>query len=214
MHGAGQTPHGARPNREGVGAGASRTQRVPARRAKLPGRSLEPSSNGRPRGMTVTAVTLYRIRLTGPHPLWPSDSEGSEGLHLSSQGSFGSAQDFGCRLPPLTPAVRLNLQVRIPCDLRFERGSEGLHLFLLKSRIPQGGRGNPITGQGDGRQPCELPNRGECEGSQYSRRSLLLSRIHARSHTSIPGNRDLSLRFEISETGRHKGIKLHPCLQT
>ena len=38
---------------------------VSARSAKLPGRSLEPFSNGRPRGMTVTAATPYRIRLTG-----------------------------------------------------------------------------------------------------------------------------------------------------
>jgi hypothetical protein len=61
-----QTPHGARPNREGIEDGASHFQRVPARRAKLPGRSLEPFSNGRPRGMTVTAAMPYRIRLTGP----------------------------------------------------------------------------------------------------------------------------------------------------
>src|ERR1039457_7725469 len=40
---AGQTPRGARPNR---GGGA-------ARPARLPGRSLEPVSNGRPRGMTA-----------------------------------------------------------------------------------------------------------------------------------------------------------------
>src|SRR5713101_7080733 len=92
MRGAWQTPHGARPNREGCGiwvsngesrtaragcegeAGASRAEplkkrRVPARCAKLPGRSLEPSSNGRPRGMTVTAVTPYKIRLIDPASL-------------------------------------------------------------------------------------------------------------------------------------------------
>jgi hypothetical protein len=62
---AGQTPHGARPNREGMEDGASRFSCVPARRAKLPGRSLEPFSNDRPRGMTVTAAMPYRIRLTG-----------------------------------------------------------------------------------------------------------------------------------------------------
>jgi len=38
---------------------------VPARCAKLSGRSLEPFSDERPRGMTVTAVTPYRIRLIG-----------------------------------------------------------------------------------------------------------------------------------------------------
>jgi hypothetical protein len=62
---AGQTPHGARPNREEVPASAGR---VPARRASLPparvfglrwcalkppGRSLEPRSDVWPRGMAV-----------------------------------------------------------------------------------------------------------------------------------------------------------------
>src|SRR5580765_1631532 len=48
---AGKTPHGARPNREearGFGRG-----HVPARCVKPPGRSLEPRSNARPRGMVV-----------------------------------------------------------------------------------------------------------------------------------------------------------------
>src|SRR5436853_2388885 len=61
MHEARQTPHGARPNREGV---APQGACVPARRAKPPGRSLEPCSNEWPRGMTVAAATPYRIRLT------------------------------------------------------------------------------------------------------------------------------------------------------
>ena len=65
MSEAGQTPHGARPNREGIEDSASRLPCVPARRAKLPGRSLELFSNERPRGMTVTAAMPYRIRLTG-----------------------------------------------------------------------------------------------------------------------------------------------------
>ena len=49
-----QTPHGARPNRERMEDGVSRFPCVPARCAKLPGRSLEPISNDRPRGMTVS----------------------------------------------------------------------------------------------------------------------------------------------------------------
>src|SRR5205809_7726648 len=61
MREARQTPHGARPNREGV---APQGACVPARRAKPSGRSLEPCSNEWPRGMTVTAATPYRIRLT------------------------------------------------------------------------------------------------------------------------------------------------------
>src|SRR5258708_38342913 len=65
MRGAWQTPHGARPNREGMAA----TPCVPARRAQPPGRSLEPLSNGRPRGMIVAAATPYKIRLTGPASL-------------------------------------------------------------------------------------------------------------------------------------------------
>jgi hypothetical protein len=51
MRWAGQTPHGARPNREevpGFGRG-----HVPARCVKPPGRSLEPRSDARPRGMAV-----------------------------------------------------------------------------------------------------------------------------------------------------------------
>src|SRR5882672_10315116 len=51
MSRAGQTPHGARPNREEVpdfGRG-----HVPARCVKPPGRSLEPRSDARPRGMAV-----------------------------------------------------------------------------------------------------------------------------------------------------------------
>jgi hypothetical protein len=35
------------------------------RTPQLSGRSLEPFSNDRPRGMTVTAAMPYRIRLTG-----------------------------------------------------------------------------------------------------------------------------------------------------
>ena len=60
---AGQTPHGARPNREeprpfwqehGTREALARMGGdVPARCVKPPGRSLEPRSNARPRGMAV-----------------------------------------------------------------------------------------------------------------------------------------------------------------
>jgi hypothetical protein len=70
MERAWQTPHGARPNREGARLGAQASaERVPARCAsgvpsvgllardgvlsKPSGRSLEPRSNARPRGMVV-----------------------------------------------------------------------------------------------------------------------------------------------------------------
>src|SRR5712671_55247 len=98
---AGQTPHGARPNREGIEDGASRSQCVSARRAKLPGRSLEPFSNGRPRGMTVTAAMPYRIRLTGPTSLVaPTIGNDCRGFQFcgDSAGSFDFARDFGSGL--------------------------------------------------------------------------------------------------------------------
>src|SRR5580692_587139 len=51
MQRAGQTTHGARPNRKGV-RGFGRGH-VPARRVQPSGRSLEPRSDAWPRGMTV-----------------------------------------------------------------------------------------------------------------------------------------------------------------
>jgi hypothetical protein len=51
MRRAGQTPHGARPNREGVRDFGSDTCRLGA--SQPPGRSLEPRSNAWPRGMIV-----------------------------------------------------------------------------------------------------------------------------------------------------------------
>src|ERR1700693_309720 len=66
MRRAGQTPHGARPNREGF------PEKLRFRRdayrlgaPQPPGRSLEPRRNARPRGMTVLPETADRIRLTG-----------------------------------------------------------------------------------------------------------------------------------------------------
>jgi hypothetical protein len=89
MSEAWQTPHGARPNREGVEDGASRFPCVPARRAKLPGRSLEPFSNDRPRGMTVTAAMPYRIRLIGPTSLVaPTIGNDCGGFQICCESSF------------------------------------------------------------------------------------------------------------------------------
>jgi len=55
MQRAGQTPHGARPNREGPGVGVKTSPGITCRlgASQPPGRSLEPRSNARPRGMTV-----------------------------------------------------------------------------------------------------------------------------------------------------------------
>jgi len=63
---------------------------VPARCVKPPGRSLEPRSNARPRGMAVPSrlAGTDRIRLTGP-----------AATHLIGAGVPRSARDFGGGLP-------------------------------------------------------------------------------------------------------------------
>ena len=68
MRRAGQTPHGARPNREGFPGKPSGFAGEACRLGapQPPGRSLEPRSNAWPRGMTVLPETADRIRLTGP----------------------------------------------------------------------------------------------------------------------------------------------------
>src|SRR5258708_38297694 len=67
MRRAWQTPHGARPNREGFPASLRACWDACRLGApQPPGRSLEPPSNARPRGMTVLPATADRIRLTGP----------------------------------------------------------------------------------------------------------------------------------------------------
>src|ERR1700691_3561863 len=70
MRRAGQTPHGARPNREGFSVEPSGLLENACRLGapQPPGRSLEPHSNARPRGMTVLSATADRIRLTAPAP--------------------------------------------------------------------------------------------------------------------------------------------------
>ena len=86
MQRAGQTPHGARPNREGPGFGVKaspgRTCRLGA--SQPPGRSLEPRSNAWPRGMTVLREQssrqnsayrsgchkfLFSVTYRTPHPM-------------------------------------------------------------------------------------------------------------------------------------------------
>ena len=76
---AGKTPHGARPNREAmsrrsraVAERRRRRRRTRTARPKLPGRSLDPASNGGTRGMIVVAearaqarAEADRIRLIG-----------------------------------------------------------------------------------------------------------------------------------------------------
>src|SRR5690348_6240703 len=58
---AGQTPHGARPNREATRAvGSRRSTRERTARPKPPGRPLEPASNAGPRGMVIVSLTRCR----------------------------------------------------------------------------------------------------------------------------------------------------------
>jgi hypothetical protein len=88
MRRAGQTPHGARPNREGAWLRSSAC-RLGA--PQPPGRSLEPRSNAWPRGMTVPSQdgqnSAYR---SGCHKL------------CSGERSLGFARDFGSGLPLLS----------------------------------------------------------------------------------------------------------------
>jgi hypothetical protein len=138
MREAWQTPHGARPNREGVGDGASRFQRVPARCAKLPGRSLEPFSNGRPRGMTVTAAMPYRIRLTGSDiTCGPCDRKRLWGLSICNLYSLRPfSESFPC--VPSCPLWLKVLGFRFPSDSGNRRASSatppGLFRTLLQTK--------------------------------------------------------------------------------
>src|ERR1700726_2372210 len=79
MQRAGQTPHGARPNREG--ARNFGFAHASARRVKPPGRSLEPGSDAGPRGMAVPPErsggqhSAYR---SGCHKLFFKKSSGTK----------------------------------------------------------------------------------------------------------------------------------------
>jgi hypothetical protein len=86
MHGAGQTPHGARPNREESLARKGdpepefrwRTRRLGT--SQPPGRSLEPASNGGPRGMITPVARRDRTRLT-------DSAATTRGLHRKMQAA-------------------------------------------------------------------------------------------------------------------------------
>jgi len=85
MRRAGQTPHGARPNREGI---RRKLEACRLGAPQPPGRSLELRSNAWPRGMTVPSQdgqnSAYR---SGCHKL------------CSGERSLGFARDFGSGLP-------------------------------------------------------------------------------------------------------------------
>src|SRR5207249_7176376 len=103
---AGQTPHGARPNREGPRV-RLRTCRLGA--SQPPGRSLEPRSNARPRGMTVL-----------PEQSGRQNSAYRSGCQAFSRKVLRLRSGFRQRAPVaalLTPAKRLNLQVQLPTIL-------------------------------------------------------------------------------------------------
>src|SRR5579864_800873 len=113
MQRAWQTPHGARPNREGAWfrLGACRLGALAP-----PGRSLEPRSNAWPRGMAVLRYVGWS-QLSGSRLSFPcrQNSAYRSGCHAIFLGSFDFAQDFGSGLPLRScPANRRNLQVRLP----------------------------------------------------------------------------------------------------
>ena len=155
MAGAWQTPRGARPNREGTEA-AQAVSCVPARCAKLPGRSLEPSSNGWPRGMTVNggnAVqnSAYRFGIN-IRPLLSETKVGAFSLQPSPLGpspSQAQGQGFGSGLPlrsrPLAPQLHVGHHMW-PLDSRGFRGLQiGSSTSTTEARRQReiGSSGNP-----------------------------------------------------------------------
>src|SRR5688572_539049 len=103
MDGAWQTPHGARPNR-----GQSVKGCVPARRAKVPGRSLEPRSNAWPIGMAVAPQGETEFGLQALLPECPSRLKGWEGHQLLSL-RIGSYRSTPAPIAPAGAARRLFL---------------------------------------------------------------------------------------------------------
>jgi hypothetical protein len=121
MQRAGQTPHGARPNREG--ARNFGFAHAPARRVKPPGRSLEPGSDAGPRGMAVPPErsggqnSAYR---SGCHKLLLSITAKANkarcdagvtrllGQRQRAFGNWNARQLFGRNNPLITSSERHN----------------------------------------------------------------------------------------------------------
>jgi hypothetical protein len=139
-----QTPHGARPNREGIpDSNIQNTSRLEG--VKLSGRSLEPISNDRPRGMTVSGSnavqnSAYRSDIAcGPQvvkAIWGL-SIGMRSLVLRLRSGFrqrAQTSTFKSRWQPL----RINANYfdqsshfrRLPPgELRIRKDFEGLQPF-------------------------------------------------------------------------------------
>ena len=120
MRRAWQTPHGARPNREGVRNASF--EHVPARHVQPPGRSLEPRSNARPRGMAVL-----------PDPSGRQNSAYRSGCHnfLFSATCTNCACDCGADVTHVQslerendnpPPLRRNSQILLTPSLRLALG--------------------------------------------------------------------------------------------
>src|SRR4030081_99975 len=110
MRRAGQTPHGAKPNREGFSGqtfgDAGNACRLGA--PQPPGRSLEPRSNAWPRGMTVPPQggqnSAYR---SGWHKFLPN-REGPPTVIPSNVGQPAviALRSLVSPIPPLQPALQ------------------------------------------------------------------------------------------------------------
>jgi hypothetical protein len=123
---AGQTPHGARPNREEV-RGFDRGH-VPARCVKPSGRSLEPRSDARPRGMAVQQEqsrgqnSAYR---SGCHKiLLSSASPQIRPILAHLKCAWAKATTFSF---PYTPPITLVDFGCARCMVPFPRGRLRLH---------------------------------------------------------------------------------------
>src|SRR5271169_2614967 len=127
MRRAGQTPHGARPNREEVHGQAFRLRPDACRLGapQPPGRSLEPRSNAWPRGMTVLPQgrqnSAYR---SGCHKLFLSIARGCPVLVSAFFAETGREFDF--RGTTFCVSMDAGHEIKIPAlsqKTRQERGN-------------------------------------------------------------------------------------------
>jgi hypothetical protein len=131
MRRAGQTPHGARPNREGPRV-RPRTCRLGA--SQPPGRSLEPRSNAWPRGMTVLLEQSSRQNSayrSGCHNLIKI----SNLLTRARRGSVNSVhfcEEYSVVRVNILRQVRTDVPARpfVPRPEETPTGTESTHRFI------------------------------------------------------------------------------------
>ena len=133
---AGQTPHGARPNREGAPA-CRDAHRLGA--PQPPGRPLELRSNARPRGMAVLRVRGHRSRASARDRASHLQTEFGLQVRLPTFYLQVPRLRSGFRRAARTPRNRLNLQVRLPTFtsrfLGFARGFESPRCAPIGKRL-------------------------------------------------------------------------------